>query len=230
MKCTYYKHLIVLAKIDNISARQDKQLRNHLNTCFHCKKEWEQQGKLDHTIDFIKKERLKPGNPQELTDNIISAIQRTKHTSLIERFLLLIDHVRYLLFYPRVKYVLATISMLLIGLLTLQHFEFVNDRSRLSEELKKVKYPSLTKSEVPQIYNTNLDFEKYLNTDSKKIKLLRSEYFELLNQILTLEEENMQLRNMLGNGYEQLLTNIETEYKQDLTPEQRAIIKKLKEI
>ena len=230
MKCRYYKHLIILAKTETISTRQGKQLRKHLNECSQCKKDWEQQLRMDEVIKSIKEKEVKPYDPKGLTNQILIAIQNKDHVSMIERLLLVVDRFQYLLFYRRLKYALITLSILFVGLLGLQHFEFIHDKSRLSEEVKRVKYKPSASQDANHFYLTGLGLEQIFKKDNKTVKLSKSEYNDLIIQLLTLEKENMELRNMLVEDYEQVLTKIELEKQEDLTPEQKVIIKKLKEI
>ena len=229
MKCRYYKHLIVLAKTDSISARQDNQLRNHLNRCSQCKKDWEQQLRMDGIIDYLKENKVTPDDPKKLTDSIISSIQNVKHVTIHERLLLLVDRIQYVLFYRRLKYALITLSVLFVGLLSLQHFQFINDKSRLSEETRRTRYKPSVNKDASQFYLTDLGLEEIFKKDNNLVEVSKSTYNDLIIKLLTLEKENMELRNMLVEDYEQVLTKIELE-KQDLTPEQKVIIKKLKEI
>lgn len=237
MQCKYYKHLIILSKTGSNTPRQEKQLNAHLSECHRCMTEWENNFNTDKAIDFVKSNRVRLANPEELTNRIMKAVERRANLPFHERLLNFLDQIHYFLFFRRMKYALVTVASILILLFIQQEFMFLNKRNQLNKKPDAISL-SRSKKQIDAIQYKNVSLnlqelriiDKISEEENEIVHIYEAEYADLIKLILALEKENAQLRSMLGNDYKRIIAEIENEYKQVLTPEEKSILKKLKEI
>jgi hypothetical protein len=132
MSCERYQRLLHLNRSGEVSTREADELREHLRLCERCAFEFQRIERADEFIDRLGAFSPTPGNPEQLTDDIL---QRVRGESTALRPLNPLDRVLDFFLIPSVRY--STVAIVLGITLTFmtQLVMMLNEISNLEQHL-----------------------------------------------------------------------------------------------
>lgn len=207
MNCKEFEQLLYLFREDELSQTEKELVDIHLENCEQCQAEVNAITEMDAQIAQIRDTGQDHPNAGQLTNHIMSGVKReyTKRASAGKRRGA--NRFQGWLAAPAARYVMATALILIISLFIFQEYFILNKIAALEARLANHHTERVSENFINRSASMN---DLSLSTIEmeileKWVVIRRSSVNELINEIETLEAENMALKRILEERYPELV-------------------------